>query len=337
MRPWSKLKVATLATSNSFNNLTNLQYQQQQPTTGSLKPLDIGPGTDSNQKFYESVFDLSPEYNGLPFVKRLKILNERQKLAELESALQQRSFSLDYQSPRLGVDLYRCHSEAAGVFNTANLSSFALSPESNETQERKRLKSILKNLQGSGSSGSTGESKGLSKAPTLEGYVARHSKFMKSVTFNSTLSSPPRSANAIETEPQISSTEPQISHSQSKPKHFLFLPSEVNTYNAQLLGHKSSSAPAVTSEVPTKLDFKGKSYLCTWFKILGFFCTTFRLMEWNTCTSNVLPIVTLHTVTTMKFFCSRLFYAILFYFFFVYKNIYFICSFCSLFLMFLFF
>lgn len=44
-------------------------------------------------KMYASVDDLSPEYCGLPFVKKLKILNERQKLAELEKAV--RSSSLD--------------------------------------------------------------------------------------------------------------------------------------------------------------------------------------------------------------------------------------------------
>ncbi|XP_049767936.1 nascent polypeptide-associated complex subunit alpha, muscle-specific form-like [Schistocerca cancellata] len=50
-------------------------------------------------KFYTSIDDLSPEYSGLPFVKKLKILNERQKLAELERTVAAagflRSSSLD--------------------------------------------------------------------------------------------------------------------------------------------------------------------------------------------------------------------------------------------------
>ncbi|CAG7819419.1 unnamed protein product [Allacma fusca] len=82
-----------------------------------------------------------------------------------------------------------------------------LSPEGNETPERRNLKSILKKLAeesaslessedetgkgGSGGSGSStaGSNKGSSidyqllKAPTLEGYAARHSKFAKNVTF----------------------------------------------------------------------------------------------------------------------------------------------------------
>lgn len=47
-------------------------------------------------KKYDSIDDLSPQYSGLPFVKKLKILNERQKLAELvEKELVVRSASLE--------------------------------------------------------------------------------------------------------------------------------------------------------------------------------------------------------------------------------------------------
>jgi len=85
-----------------------------------------------------------------------------------------------------------------------------LSPESNETVERRRLKSILKKLHkgaGAGDGNTDGnvdrvedvaldeaKAKVLLTEPTLEGYVARHSKLLKSVTFHSTLSSPPASA-----------------------------------------------------------------------------------------------------------------------------------------------
>lgn len=203
--------------------------------------------TVSCAKFYQSVFDLSPEYSGLPFVKRLKILNERQKLAELESALQTRSFSLDSSKTTSCVPmpeaLYRCHSDTAGInsqflsvyessSNTSTNTSASetprcapthyhrhhrrdsvqhdyapLSPESNETLERRKLKSILKkfsherehrrSLACKGHETATdshGHHRGLSVEPTIEGYVARHSKLFKSVTFNSTLSSPPGSA-----------------------------------------------------------------------------------------------------------------------------------------------
>lgn len=85
------------------------------------------------------------------------------------------------------------------------LSVEQLSPE-NETLERRNLKSILKKLSASSRTGSsetsatstpdreaaTAELKRLMRAPTIEGYAARHSKLSKSVTFNKyTLQSPP--------------------------------------------------------------------------------------------------------------------------------------------------
>lgn len=79
-----------------------------------------------------------------------------------------------------------------------------LSPE-NETLERRNLKSILKKLSASSRAGSSetsatstpdreaaAELRRLMRAPTIEGYAARHSKLSKSVTFNKyTLQSPP--------------------------------------------------------------------------------------------------------------------------------------------------
>lgn len=179
-------------------------------------------------KMYRSVDDLSPEYSGLPFVKKLKILNERQKLAELESVIQTRSFSLDCPESDNGTDLMepliRSHSEASGIARPKAIHSAQsgvpvvapliiqpclqspLSPESNETLERRNLKSILKKLSEeksqqqcvSGDESKPSDMIGLMRAHTVEGYVARHSKFMKSVTFNSTLSSPPNSAHSVQ-------------------------------------------------------------------------------------------------------------------------------------------
>jgi hypothetical protein len=97
-----------------------------------------------------------------------------------------------------------------------------LSPESNETLERRQLKSILKKLSEDKlqippalqdqqkeydlrsqlsltSDSSPKDLKRLMRAQTMEGYAARHTKLMKSVTFNrNTLSSPPDSANICE-------------------------------------------------------------------------------------------------------------------------------------------
>lgn len=197
------------------------------PTRVRIKPKPITITDEpKSYKCYMSIDDLSPEYSGLPFVKRLKILNERQKLAELESAMQTRSLSLDCtdsNSSNTGYQpveqLSRSKSEASGIASTRSKSassaahpkrssicgSIPLSPESNETPERRQLKSILKKLsedklaldQRQGIPNR--DLKKLMRAQTVEGYVARHSKFAKSVTFNrNTLSSPPSSANFCE-------------------------------------------------------------------------------------------------------------------------------------------
>ncbi|CAG9791328.1 unnamed protein product [Diatraea saccharalis] len=158
-------------------------------------------------KKYRSIDDLSPEYGGLPFVKKLKILNERQKLAELEKVVKYRSSSLDCTSSSedlLCDTLIRSHSEGSTMdkrkFKRKSIDSVG-SHESNETLERRSLKSILKKLSEdvtpSESPERSNELRRLIRAPTLEGYAARHSKFAKSVTFHRhTLPSPPGSAPA---------------------------------------------------------------------------------------------------------------------------------------------
>lgn len=260
---------------------TSASPQRRQPKPNLLR-------LQKDTKFYMSIDDLSPEYSGLPFVKKLKILNERQKLAELEQKVAHvlmRSSSLDSSnaascasggsgdSAEYSLDLInltRSHSEASAMqyvrsqqnsrepfSRTASQTSrkddgeetitappqrptelpqtpsteapqSLTSPESNETLERRNLKSILKKLSASSLfSGSMEDDKGTSssseqsetstikainvdqpavkpsnvdiqklmRAPTIEGYAARHSKLTKSVTFNrDTLQSPPAAA-----------------------------------------------------------------------------------------------------------------------------------------------
>ncbi|XP_011692932.1 PREDICTED: uncharacterized protein LOC105452995 [Wasmannia auropunctata] len=200
-KPWTTLKNASLTTKDNS--------PQKSPPAKKLQQT----------KMYASVDDLSPEYCGLPFVKKLKILNERQKLAELEKAV--RSSSLDCGEnfePEFDSNLTRSHSEACAIEYARKLAKYnrdrqaaassapeQLSPE-NETLERRNLKSILKKLSASSRAGSsetsatstpdreaaTAELRKLMRAPTIEGYAARHSKLSKSVTFNKyTLQSPP--------------------------------------------------------------------------------------------------------------------------------------------------
>lgn len=105
-KPWAMLKDASLKkdgpSSPSSRKTTTLKQNLMQ--------------LRQQTKMYASVDDLSPEYCGLPFVKKLKILNERQKLAELEKAV--RSASLDCGeslSMEFDVSLTRSHSEASAI------------------------------------------------------------------------------------------------------------------------------------------------------------------------------------------------------------------------------
>ncbi|XP_033217972.1 uncharacterized protein LOC117173478 [Belonocnema kinseyi] len=207
-KPWNVLKDASLKKDAS---------PQSSPPTKRMQLKQSLIHIRQQEKMYASVDDLSPEYCGLPFVKKLKILNERQKLAELEKAV--RSSSLDCgenAEAEFDGNLTRSHSEACAIEYARRLaklnkarrtlsSSDQLSPE-NETLERRNLKSILKKLSaGSRTESSetsatstpdrekaTAEFRKLMRAPTIEGYAARHSKLSKSVTFNKyTMQSPP--------------------------------------------------------------------------------------------------------------------------------------------------
>ncbi|XP_069356835.1 uncharacterized protein [Maniola hyperantus] len=182
----------------------------------------IGTELLSKDKKYRSIDDLSPEYGGLPFVKKLKILNERQKLAELEKVIKIRSSSLDCTGSSedlLSDTLTRSHSEGSTMdkrkFKRKSTDSIE-SHESNETLERRTLKSILKKLSEdvtpTESPEKSNELKKLIRAPTLEGYAARHSKFAKSVTFHRhTLPSPPSSIHMDDTDEVFTITSPLVS------------------------------------------------------------------------------------------------------------------------------
>lgn len=192
------------------------QSQKQSDTKNVIKPAQNSVRLTRKNKSYVSVEDLSPEYGMLPFVKKLKILNERQKLAELEKEVKKaRSSSLDCADTIMERDvLTRSNSEGSSVgrhsfgSNQTDLpynqcldqSQNPLSPESNETLERQNLKSILKKLSEDAQNQEPPHFKRLIRAPTIEGYAARHSKFAKSVTFNrDTLTSPPNSATESKT------------------------------------------------------------------------------------------------------------------------------------------
>lgn len=213
LEPVQEKSLDLLTLSPKKNNITKAE---------SAKIVTSGSMLHPRSKKYRSIDDLSPEYGGLPFVKKLKILNERQKLAELEQVVKFRSSSLDCTSSSedlLCDTLTRSHSEGSTMdkrkFKRKSTDSTG-SHESNETLERRTLKSILKKLSEdttpAESPERSSELRKLIRAPTLEGYAARHSKFAKSVTFNRhTLPSPPSSAPAeIKNEVAFQMPEPNI-------------------------------------------------------------------------------------------------------------------------------
>lgn len=115
-RPWEMLKDASISTATV---LSTVQQQVKKETRQSLVQIK------QQTKMYSSVDDLSPEYCGLPFVKKLKILNERQKLAELERAV--RSSSLDCgeaTEAEFDGNLTRSHSEACAIEYARKLAKF---------------------------------------------------------------------------------------------------------------------------------------------------------------------------------------------------------------------
>lgn len=167
---------------------------------------------DGTKRCYDSINDLSPEYSGLSFVKKLKILNERQKLAELEEKAFLRSSSLDSSGCKAldvshGNQLTRSHSEAVALEvvlrnqNSRKQKSLRCSTtpvdECNETAERIRLKNILKKL--SSSCFGNDRVNQLMTSQTIEGYAARHSKLTRNVTFNQrrTIESSPDSCSSL--------------------------------------------------------------------------------------------------------------------------------------------
>lgn len=95
--PWMKLKKAAIVRDTTSAEHSASTSARESPNGGKdptrSKPSMLMLSRETKQ--YRSIDDLSPEYGGLPFVKKLKILNERQKLEELESEIKKRSFSLD--------------------------------------------------------------------------------------------------------------------------------------------------------------------------------------------------------------------------------------------------
>ncbi|XP_045466243.1 uncharacterized protein LOC123675051 isoform X2 [Harmonia axyridis] len=192
---WSKLKKAAIGTVEpSTSSAKTITVSAKQRATSTIKKIKPRLVLSGQNKQYRSIDDLSPEYGSLPFVKKLKILNERQKLEELETVIKTRSFSLDIPDNQQSIEaenLTRSHSEGCRMHDqdkhhlTAPIiapSSLHSSTESNETPERRNLKSILKKLSEDVLQNNSDprmperldstEFRRLMRAPTVEGYAS---------------------------------------------------------------------------------------------------------------------------------------------------------------------
>lgn len=118
-KPWTMLKDASLTVKE-----TTVSLPQNSPVRKSQMKQNL-VHIRQQTKMYSSVDDLSPEYCGLPFVKKLKILNERQKLAELEKAVRSSSLDCgDVTESEFDANLTRSHSEACAIEYTRKLAKF---------------------------------------------------------------------------------------------------------------------------------------------------------------------------------------------------------------------
>lgn len=249
--------------------------------------------TGSRCKFSQAAFNTSGDW-GLPFVKRLKILNERQKLAELEENVFVRSCSLDsskgMSGGREGNVLMRSLSEATAteisLRSKGNLHKDAdniyslpatfkhsdlPSPESCETLERRMLKSILKRIssgsckisdilgcpeQGDGDviSNDVQLLRRLMNAQTVQGYVARHSTFEKSMTGQSTLRSPPSSTQTPQSNDSAAFSFDETSLIPISINSMENIPPQTDTSERKYLDRESSHSPSKNPDLIPDVD-----------------------------------------------------------------------------------
>lgn len=271
-------------TTSTESNTSEVELEKEARNDSALQPYRPSAlrFQKKDAKNYGSIDDLSPEFSRLPFIKKLKILNERQKIAELLTiksgtagmltrSTSEGSSEIPHDVPPESDTMYsvlmgRRTQSSSGQYGQppggrrqeppfqlplpspssssssspegdgkrdlkeapaapddepiripaeSNMAAILSegpteetpskdqrespqaspphSPESNETPERRHLKSILKTLAKSNEKEAEAESVDepqpdldeslLLKEPTIAGYAARHRKFSKNVTF----------------------------------------------------------------------------------------------------------------------------------------------------------
>jgi len=155
------------------------------------KRLNLRQCKNTSSRDYNSIDDLSPEYTVLPFVKRLKILNERQKIAELQRALTVvgGSQNISGEAPATTTADQQKQPESGkpsaneeGPSIVSAIETINQQPEnSNETPERVTLKKMLKSASRKELLEPQDQShlKKLLRSQTVEGYAVRHANFTK--------------------------------------------------------------------------------------------------------------------------------------------------------------
>lgn len=242
----------------------------------SLRPkrLNLKQCKHRSSRDYNSIDDLSPEYTVLPFVKRLKILNERQKIAELTRALTVvKRNSVDFsasdhhdgdkdkptasdQDPGACTALVPVDPQTEAtvkvVVNTHEEND-TKAIENNETPERVNLKKMLKTMSRSDLFLPQDQQNRMKllRSQTVEGYAVRHANFAKlksQAGMAHTLPSPPSDFHTSDpswnNHPQIvEKTNVNIVASDSKLSMNPFLASEESNKNPFTARHQFSKAP----------------------------------------------------------------------------------------------
>lgn len=291
----SRCKFSQAAFNTSGGQLaSDLQISVPFVDTSRLCPPSSARCISKQGNKYRSINDLSPEYSGLPFVKRLKILNERQKLAELEENVFVRSCSLDSSTGmsggREGNTLIRSlseatateisptskdsrHKDADNIYSLPAMFKYSElpSPESCETLERRMLKSILKRIssgsckisdildcpeQGDGNviSNDVQLLRRLMNAQTVQGYVARHSTFEKSMTCQSTLRSPPSITQTPQSNDSAAFSFDETSLIPVSVSSMENTPPQTDTSERKYLDRESSHSPSKNPDLIPDVD-----------------------------------------------------------------------------------
>ncbi|XP_046446114.1 uncharacterized protein LOC124195647 isoform X6 [Daphnia pulex] len=175
---------------------TNWESVRHETIVGDRPPqrpqrLNLRQCKNRSSRDYNSIDDLSPEYTVLPFVKRLKILNERQKIVELQKALTTTattsvSIVSESSGERTTTVSTTKNSSAGGQIPAVEslvkgVGTSVAAAESNETPERVCLKKMLKSASRKEMllPQDQNHRMKLLRSQTVEGYAVRHSNFTK--------------------------------------------------------------------------------------------------------------------------------------------------------------